>query len=108
MRRSASPRALCRRPALLLLDEPLGLLDAELRGSMLTMLDELRERLGFAALHVTHDPGEARGVRTRTVRLEDGRIGELGNRHVMKKIVGLLVLGLALWVGINLFPSRAP
>lgn len=67
-------RALSTRPRLLLLDEPLGPLDAELRESLLSMLDRLRDDLGFAALHVTHDPGEARGPRTRTVRLVDGAL----------------------------------
>ncbi|QDU85149.1 Sulfate/thiosulfate import ATP-binding protein CysA [Planctomycetes bacterium Pla163] len=65
-------RALSTQPRLLLLDEPLGPLDAELRESLSTMLDRLRDEYGFAALHVTHDPGEARGSRTRTVRLVDG------------------------------------
>lgn len=66
-------RALSTRPRLLLLDEPLGPLDAELRDSLLTMLDELRHTYGFAALHVTHDPDEVRGERTRLVRLADGK-----------------------------------
>lgn len=67
-------RALSTNPRLLLLDEPLGPLDAELRDALLTMLDGLRHTLGFGALHVTHDPQEVRGERTRLVRLVDGRI----------------------------------
>lgn len=69
-------RALSTRPRLLLLDEPLGPLDAELRASLLSMLDGLRHTYGFAALHVTHDPDEARGERTRLVRLVDGKLVE--------------------------------
>ena len=71
-------RALSTRPRLLLLDGPLGPLDAELRAALLTMLDDLRHAYGFAALHVTHDPDEVRGERTRLVRLVDGRIEEAG------------------------------
>lgn len=67
-------RALVRRPRLLLLDEPLGPLDAELRGELLAELDALQAEFGFAAVHVTHDPIEARGSHTRTVRLNAGRL----------------------------------
>jgi iron(III) transport system ATP-binding protein len=72
--RLALARALACSPRLLLLDEPLGPLDAELRGSLLRMLGELQERLGLTSIHVTHDPGEAREIATRTVRLEGGRL----------------------------------
>ena len=72
--RLALARALACSPRLLLLDEPLGPLDAELRGSLLGMLGELQERLSLTSIHVTHDPGEARDVATRIVRLERGRL----------------------------------
>jgi len=72
--RLALARALVRSPRLVLLDEPLGPLDAELRGELLDELDALQQRLGFAAVHVTHDAVEARGAHTRTVRLIDGRL----------------------------------
>lgn len=71
-------RALSTRPRLLLLDEPLGPLDADLRASLLEMLDGLRHAYGFAALHVTHDPAEARGERTRLVRLKAGKLAGTG------------------------------
>jgi iron(III) transport system ATP-binding protein len=71
--RLALARALAASPRLLLLDEPLGPLDAELRGSLLGMLAALHRDLGWTAIHVTHDPAEAARVATRTVRLEHGR-----------------------------------
>ncbi|QDU67893.1 ABC transporter ATP-binding protein [Engelhardtia mirabilis] len=72
--RVALARALARKPRLLLLDEPLGPLDAELRRDLLARLGNLRAELGFAALHVTHDPAEAIAMADRAVRLEDGTL----------------------------------
>ena len=72
--RVALARALAVRPKLLLLDEPLGPLDADLRGALLDRLDLLRRERGFAVLHVTHDPAEAARVADRVVRLIDGQL----------------------------------
>ena len=65
------------RPKLMLLDEPLGPLDAELRASLLDRLESLREQLGFATLHVTHDPREAARIAHRALRLEGGAMRPL-------------------------------
>lgn len=70
--RLALARALAGEPRLLLLDEPLGPLDAELRASMLAALDAIQRRLDLTVLHVTHDPGEASETSTRILRLEGG------------------------------------
>jgi ABC-type Fe3+/spermidine/putrescine transport system ATPase subunit len=72
--RLALARAIAVSPRLLLLDEPLGPLDAELRGELLAKLNELQQRLGLTVVHVTHAPDEARGIATRTVRMRAGRI----------------------------------
>lgn len=72
--RLALARALAVRPALLLLDEPLGPLDAELRDQLLDLLDRLRREQGFACLHVTHDPAEAARIAARTLRMDGGRL----------------------------------
>lgn len=66
-------RALAMDPQLLLLDEPLGPLDAELRGSLIERLADVQRRLGLTVLHVTHDPREVERIATRTLRLEKGR-----------------------------------
>ena len=72
--RLALARAIVPRPRLLLLDEPLGPLDAELRASLLERLAAVERELGPTVLHVTHDPDEARRIASRSLRLEDGRL----------------------------------
>jgi ABC-type sulfate/molybdate transport systems ATPase subunit len=72
--RLALARALAIEPRILLLDEPLGPVDAELRASLIARLAALRERFQPTTLHVTHDPGEVRSLATRTIRLEEGSI----------------------------------
>jgi len=68
-------RALASEPRILLLDEPLGPLDAPRRAGLLDRLARVEEELGLTTLHVTHDPGEAERVATRTVALgEDGSL----------------------------------
>jgi ABC-type sulfate/molybdate transport systems ATPase subunit len=63
----------------LLLDEPLGPLDARLRASLLVRLEELHARLDLTLLHVTHDPQETRRA-DRTLALEAGRLVVEGAR----------------------------
>jgi len=72
--RLALARAIAPSPKLLLLDEPLGTLDAELRGALLARLRELQQRLELTVIHVTHAPDEASELATRRVRMRSGRI----------------------------------
>jgi putative spermidine/putrescine transport system ATP-binding protein len=72
--RLALARALAGSPRLLLLDEPLGPLDAELRGALLSRLGRLHDELRLTVIHVTHDPHEARDVADREVRMRAGQI----------------------------------
>ncbi|MDF3833014.1 aliphatic sulfonate ABC transporter ATP-binding protein, partial [Cupriavidus basilensis] len=67
-------RALVHHPRLLLLDEPLGALDALTRIEMQGLIEALWQRLGFTALLVTHDVSEAVALADRVVLIEDGRI----------------------------------
>ena len=70
--RLALARALAMEPQILLLDEPLGPLDAELRESLITRLAELQERLNLTTVHVTHDPREVQRLATRTLTMKSG------------------------------------
>ncbi len=72
--RVALARALVHQPRLLLLDEPLGALDALTRIEMHRLIEGLWQRHGFTALLVTHDVQEAVALADRVVLIEDGRI----------------------------------
>ena len=73
--RVARARALVHRPQLLLLDEPLGALDALTRIEMHALIERLWREHGFTALLVTHDVQEAVALADRVVVIEDGTIG---------------------------------
>ncbi|WP_159834936.1 ATP-binding cassette domain-containing protein [Burkholderia sp. 8Y] len=72
--RVALARALVHRPDLLLLDEPLGALDALTRIEMHGLIERLWREHGFTALLVTHDVQEAVSLGDRIVLIEQGRI----------------------------------
>ncbi len=69
-------RALAVSPRVLLLDEPLGPLDVELRAALLERLGDLQRRLHLTVVHVTHDPEEAAALATRRLRMQDGLLVE--------------------------------
>ena len=73
--RVALARALIHRPRLLLLDEPLGALDALTRIEMQQLIERLWQQHGFSVLLVTHDVAEAVAVADRVILIEDGEIG---------------------------------
>ncbi|WP_280190696.1 ATP-binding cassette domain-containing protein [Delftia sp. PS-11] len=72
--RVALARALVHHPRLLLLDEPLGALDALTRIEMHRLIEDLWQRHGFTALLVTHDVQEAVALADRVVLIEEGCI----------------------------------
>jgi sulfonate transport system ATP-binding protein len=72
--RVALARALVRRPPLLLLDEPLGALDALTRIEMQELIENLWHQHGFTALLITHDVEEAVALADRVLLLQDGGI----------------------------------
>jgi len=72
--RVALARALVSRPRLLLLDEPLGALDALTRLEMQDLIEEVWRVQGFTALLVTHDVGEAVALADRIIVLDGGAI----------------------------------
>ena len=76
--RVAMGRAIVRKPALFLFDEPLSNLDAKLRVQMRTEIRALHERLGATSLYVTHDQVEAMTMADRIVVLDRGQIVQIG------------------------------
>ena len=79
--RVALARALVLDPAVLLLDEPLGALDAKLRRSLKVQLKELQERVGITFLYVTHDQEEALTMSDRLAVMRAGKIVQMGGPH---------------------------
>ncbi|BDV31833.1 ABC transporter ATP-binding protein [Microbacterium terricola] len=77
--RVALARALVNRPSVLLLDEPLGALDRQLREEMQLELKLLQSRLGITFVFVTHDQGEALSMSDRIAVMRDGRIEQLAD-----------------------------
>ena len=73
--RVALARALIHQPRLLLLDEPLGALDALTRIEMQQLIENLWQQHGFTVLLVTHDVNEAVAIADRVILIEDGEIG---------------------------------
>jgi ABC-type Fe3+/spermidine/putrescine transport system ATPase subunit len=71
-------RALVVRPDILLLDEPLGSLDANLRERMIRMLKRLNADFGVAFMHVTHTQSEAFAVSDRVVIMNRGEVEQIG------------------------------
>jgi spermidine/putrescine transport system ATP-binding protein len=76
--RVALARALVLRPAVVLLDEPLGALDAKIRRALQVELKSLQEQVGLTFIYVTHDQEEALTMSDRLAVMRDGRVEQLG------------------------------
>jgi spermidine/putrescine transport system ATP-binding protein len=76
--RVALARALVLQPSVLLLDEPLGALDAKLRRSLKVELKALQGQVGITFLYVTHDQEEALTMSDRLAVMRDGKIVQIG------------------------------
>ena len=93
--RVALARAVARRPALLLLDEPLSALDHALRTQLQDDLALLHERLALTTLMVSHDVGEVFRLSSRVWRLQNGRIAQSGSPSevfLQQRVAGRLAL----------------
>jgi spermidine/putrescine transport system ATP-binding protein len=77
--RIALARAIVNRPALLLLDEPLGALDLKLRRQMQIELKWIQTEVGLTFVHVTHDQEEAMTMADTIAVMNDGRIEQMGS-----------------------------
>jgi iron(III) transport system ATP-binding protein len=76
--RVALARALAVSPSLLLLDEPLSALDAQVRARLRGELRDLQSRLGITTIMVTHDQEEAQSLADRIILMNQGRIEQIG------------------------------
>lgn len=76
--RVAIARALVNNPKVLLLDEPLGALDLQLRRAVQIELKHLQKKLGITFIYITHDQEEAINMSDRIAVMKDGRIEQIG------------------------------
>ena len=76
--RVAIARAIANKPKVLLLDEPLGALDLQLRKNLQSELKHLQRTLGITFVYVTHDQEEAMMMSDRIVIMNHGRVEQIG------------------------------
>jgi spermidine/putrescine ABC transporter ATP-binding subunit len=76
--RVAIARAIVFQPSIVLMDEPLGALDKNLRYDMQVEIKEIQQRLGMTVVYVTHDQEEAMNMSDRIAIMNQGRIAQLG------------------------------
>ncbi|MGA5535083.1 ABC transporter ATP-binding protein [Mycolicibacterium nivoides] len=81
--RIALARALVLRPKVLLLDEPLGALDAKLRKTLQVELRRIQQEVGITFIHVTHDQEEALAMSDRVGVMRDGRLVQVATPQEM-------------------------
>jgi len=84
--RVALARAVVNRPALLLLDEPLGALDLKLRRQMQLELKSIQTEVGLTFVHVTHDQEEAMTMADTVAVMNKGRIEQMGAPAVLYEL----------------------
>jgi spermidine/putrescine transport system ATP-binding protein len=90
--RVALARALAKRPAVLLLDEPLGALDLKLRKHMQVELSRIHRQVGTTFVFVTHDQEEAMSMATRIAVMAGGQVRQLGTpREIYQRPVDRFV-----------------
>jgi len=105
--RCALARAIVRKPALFLLDEPLSNLDAKLRVETRVELKRLQRALNVTAVYVTHDQEEALSLSDRLAVFMDGRIVQMGTpEEVFSRPATVAVAGFLGNPPMNLVPAR--
>lgn len=105
--RVAMGRALVRKPAVFLFDEPLSNLDAKLRIEMRTEIKKLHQRLGKTTIYVTHDQIEAMTLATRIAVMDNGRIRQFDTPHaIYEEPADLFVAGFIGSPPMNMLKGR--
>jgi iron(III) transport system ATP-binding protein len=103
--RVALARSLVAEPALLLFDEPLSNLDANLRTQMRVEIKELQKKLGFTGVYVTHDQAEALAIADRVAIMDHGVLRQVGTpREVYDNPANSFVAGFM--GSTNLLPAQ--
>ena len=103
----ALARALLRQPRLMLLDEPMSNLDAQLRDQLRPELRSLLQRAGHPVNHVTHDQQEAMGLADRIAVLHNGLLQQIGPAsELYHQPTNLFVARFIGRPGINVLPAR--
>jgi multiple sugar transport system ATP-binding protein len=107
--RVALGRAIIRRPAAFLMDEPLGTLDAEFRELMCRDLRHLHERIGATTVYVTHDQVEAMAMADRIAVMDKGRVLQIGSPlDVYARPANLFVASFIGSPAMNLLKAAGP
>ena len=104
--RVALARALILNPAVLLLDEPLGALDAKLRKRLQIELKALQEEVGITFIYVTHDQEEALTMSDRIAVMSQGRVEQIGPPEEIYEEPATAYVADFLGVS-NLMPAKA-
>jgi len=105
--RVALGRAIVRKPAVFLFDEPLSNLDAKLRGQMRGEIKKLQSRLKTTTVYVTHDQVEAMTMGTRIAVMKEGKIQQIGEPlEIYDRPANLFVAGFVGTPPMNLLPAR--
>jgi multiple sugar transport system ATP-binding protein len=105
--RVALGRAMVRRPAAFLMDEPLSNLDAKLRVHMRSELADLHARLGATFIYVTHDQIEAMTMSNRVAMMDNGAILQLGRpSELYARPASVKVAQFIGTPAINVLPAR--
>jgi iron(III) transport system ATP-binding protein len=109
--RVALARALAPKPRLLLLDEPLSALDAQVRASLRHEIRKLQQRLGITTIMVTHDQDEALSMSDRVALMNGGRIEQIGApaalyRAPATRFVAQFIGRMNLWQAVVEHPQR--
>lgn len=105
--RVALGRAIVRKPAVFLFDEPLSNLDAKLRAQMRTELSKLHKKLQTTIIYVTHDQVEAMTMGTKIVVMKDGVVQQVGRpMEIYRRPLNIFVAGFIGSPAMNLFPAQ--
>ncbi|TIV13088.1 MAG: ABC transporter ATP-binding protein, partial [Mesorhizobium sp.] len=107
MQRVAIGRALVRKPAIYLMDEPLSSLDAKLRADLRLELKRIQSELGATMLYVTHDQIEAMTLATKIAVMRDGEVQQFGTpAEIYNNPTNIFVADFMGSPAMNLIPAK--